>query len=187
MGYIKTLSLTIRQAAPPIYYTTISSTLPWLYHNARKMKLLSIISLLALSSSTLASPLEERAPIPVSVSYDQIYDKGATSLSTVACSDGSNGLLTKGFTTFNSLPHFPLIGGSPTIPGWNSPHCGKCYKLHYKKGTVNRTIFVTAIDAAPGGFNLALHAMNKLTDGQAVQLGRIEATYEPAPLSKCGM
>ena len=32
----------------------------------------------------------------VSVSYDQTYDKGSNSLTTVACSDGSNGMLTKG-------------------------------------------------------------------------------------------
>ena len=41
----------------------------------------------------------------VSVSYDQTYDKGSNSLTTVACSDGSNGMLTKGTTPLflNSL------------------------------------------------------------------------------------
>ena len=40
----------------------------------------------------------------VSVSYDQTYDNGSNSLATVACSDGSNGMLTKGTTPLIKLP-----------------------------------------------------------------------------------
>ena len=51
----------------------------------------------------------------VSVSYDTVYDNKAGSLSTVACSDGSNGLITKyGYKTFGAIPQFPNIGGSST-------------------------------------------------------------------------
>ncbi|CAL1716484.1 unnamed protein product [Somion occarium] len=74
----------------------------------------------------------------VSVSYDQVYDQSSNSLATVACSDGSNGLLTKGFTTFGSLPSFPNIGGAPAVGGWNSPACGTCWRLAFNGTSINR-------------------------------------------------
>ena len=120
----------------------------------------------------------------VSVSYDTVYDNAAGSLTTVACSDGSNGLITKyGYKTFGQIPKFPNIGGSSTIPSWNSAQCGQCYALTYKGKSVN----VLAIDTAPSGFNIAKAAMNKLTGGQAVQLGRVEATLKKVGVGKCGL
>lgn len=130
---------------------------------------------------------EAAAAVSISVSYDQKYDVKQSSLTTVACSDGVNGLMSKGYTTFGSLPKFPLIGGAPTVGGWNSPNCGKCYQLHYKAGNVDRTINVLAIDAAPGGFNIGLEAMNRLTNNQAVKLGRVTATYTQVADKVCGM
>lgn len=119
----------------------------------------------------------------VSVSYDPKYDVGGTSLNEVTCSNGENGLVTKGFTTFNSLPTFPRIGGAPTIVNWNDPNCGKCYSLQYK----DQAVKVIAIDAAPGGFNIGVQAMNLLTNNQAEQLGRVTATYTLLDDSECGM
>jgi len=78
------------------------------------MKFISVITLLA-------------APFVVSatrVSWDSTYDNGAQSLSTVACSDGTRGLLTKGYKVFSDLPTFPNVGGSSVVAGWNSPNCG---------------------------------------------------------------
>ncbi|KAJ5881445.1 Cerato-platanin [Penicillium soppii] len=123
----------------------------------------------------------------VSVSFDPKYDVATSSLNTVACSDGTNGLVTAGYTDFGSLPKFPNIGGSPTILGWNSPNCGACYQLHYSNGKVDNTINVIAIDAAPGGFNIGLQAMNLLTNNQAESLGRIDATYVEVDASVCGL
>ncbi|KAF9893666.1 hypothetical protein FE257_009834 [Aspergillus nanangensis] len=123
--------------------------------------------------------------VAVSVSYDPKYDVAGSSLNTVACSDGINGLVTK-YPTFGQIPSFARIGGAPTIAGWNSANCGKCYQLHFKSGTIDKSIYMTAIDAAPGGFNIALAAMNELTDGHAVELGRVEATYTEVALSNCG-
>ncbi|RHZ64438.1 allergenic cerato-platanin Asp F13 [Aspergillus thermomutatus] len=152
------------------------------------MKFTAPISLLTLFfSSSLAVPTPDTnaaAATSVSVSYDQAYDVSGTSMSTVSCSDGIYGLMTK-WPTFGSVPKFPLIGGSPTIPGWNSPNCGKCYKLHFAEGNIDNTIYITAIDAAPGGFNIGLNAMNQLTSGMATQLGRVQATYEEADPSLC--
>lgn len=105
-------------------------------------------------------------------------------MTTVACSDGVNGLIPKGYATFGSLPSFPRIGGAPTIPGWNSPVCGTCYRLTY--AAANKSIYMIGIDAAPGGFNIATQAMNTLTNGQAVALGRVPVTYAVVDRTLCG-
>jgi hypothetical protein len=141
---------------------------------------------MAILSLVVAAPAPAAAAT-VSVSYDPKYDVGATSLNTVSCSNGPNGLVTQGYSDFASLPGFPNIGGAITIPGWNSPNCGKCYALHYSNGKVDKTINVIAVDAAPGGFNIGLQAMNTLTNGQAEQLGRVDATYVEVDASVCGL
>jgi len=119
----------------------------------------------------------------VTVSYDTAYDNSGQSLDTVACSDGSNGLLTQGFTTFGSLPDFPYVGGVAAVSGWNSPNCGTCYQLTYN-GT---NITVLAIDRADDGFNLSEAAMNNLTDNQATSLGRVDAQATQVDKSQCGL
>lgn len=132
-----------------------------------------ILAITALVSNALA----------VTVSYDQTYDNAGGSLATVACSDGPNGLLTKGFSTFGSLPHFPNIGGAAAVAGWNSAQCGSCWKLTYN----GRSINVLAVDHTDAGFNIALEAMNTLTNNQAVFLGRIDATATQVASSQCGL
>ncbi|KAF8860784.1 Cerato-platanin [Acephala macrosclerotiorum] len=119
----------------------------------------------------------------ITVSYDTGYDDGTRSLSAVSCSDGANGLLTKGYTTQSSLPSFPNIGGASVIAGWNSASCGTCWALTYNKNTIN----VLAIDHASEGFNIAEAAMNTLTGGQAVALGRVDADYQQVDASVCGL
>ncbi|KAI9739556.1 MAG: hypothetical protein M1834_006272 [Cirrosporium novae-zelandiae] len=138
-----------------------------------QFKFLITLSTLSLLSLTTA----------IRVSYDNGYDDGSRSLSAVSCSDGTNGLLTKGYTTQSSLPSFPNIGGASTIAGWNDANCGKCYSLTYN----GRTINVLAIDHAATGFNIAQEAMDTLTNGQAVMLGSIDATYAEVAASACGM
>ena len=117
------------------------------------------------------------------VRYDTTYDNADQSLGTVVCSDGANGLLTKGFTTFGSLPTFPNIGAAQAIAGWNSAACGSCWKISYK----GKSITVTAVDHAGDGFNLAETALNTLTNGQAVALGEISATAVEVDASECGI
>ena len=58
------------------------------------------------------------------VGWASVYDPGTQSLSTMACSDGSNGLLTKGYNFLGDLPTFPNIGGCSVVTSWNSPNCG---------------------------------------------------------------
>ena len=67
--------------------------------------------------------------------------------------------------------------------GWNSPNCGSCWQLTYNKTTIN----VLAIDHAGSGFNIAKEAMNKLTDGQADELGVVQVAYSQVDGSVCGL
>ncbi|KAF8129292.1 Cerato-platanin [Boletus edulis] len=140
------------------------------------MKFASLATaLLALVLPTLAQTTVQ------SVSYDTTYDNPSTSLSTVACSNGVHGLETKGYTTFGSLHGFPYIGGAYTVTGWNSPACGTCYSLTWR-GT---TIYVLAVDVGLDGFNISEEAMNALTGGLAVELGRVNANTTLVAASYC--
>ncbi|KAK1704942.1 EC5 protein [Colletotrichum lupini] len=124
------------------------------------------------------------AAAAVSVSYDTGYDDGSRSLTAVSCSDGANGLITKyGWQNQGQVAKFPYIGGADVIAGWNSPNCGTCWQLTYNGKSIN----VLAIDHAGSGFNLALGAMNDLTNGQAAQLGRIDAQATQVGLDACGL
>ena len=122
------------------------------------------------------------------VTYDAAYGNGSQSLDTVACSNGPNGLITRGFTTFGSLPTFPLIGGAPAVTGFDSPDCGTCWELTYVNAEgVSTSINILAIDVATPNYNIALEAMNELTDDQAVSLGRAPVTAVQLPASNCGL
>lgn len=126
----------------------------------------------------------------VSVAYDTVYDNAKGSMATVACSDGENGLLSRGFATFGSLPKFPRIGGAVAVTGWNSSSCGTCWKLTYNKPKGgSKTINVLAIDVggSGAGFNIALAAMNELTDGNGAQLGRVNVQSTQVDDSLCGL
>jgi len=86
----------------------------------------------ATQAVTGTSPLSPPKPIPnpipvphhnktiIAVSYDTGYDDPSRSLTTVSCSDGVNGLITKyGWQTQGDVHRFPLIGGKAPI-SWNS-------------------------------------------------------------------
>ena len=152
------------------------------------MKYITSISCALLATFHLAAAVPAlqaaSAGEQTSVSYDTVYDVQTSSLNIVAC---SSSLERKGFTTFGSLPNFPLIGGAPTIANGRSPNCGKCYQLSYQDGDVNETINVIAIDVAVNAFNIGLDAMNRLTNNQAEQLGRVTATYTLVADSECGL
>ncbi|TFK25798.1 snodprot1 [Coprinopsis marcescibilis] len=140
------------------------------------------------SFATLCSALLFTFVSAQTASYDVVYDNRGGSLGSVACSDGPNGLLTRGFTTFGSLPQFPRIGGVPAVTGWNSPACGTCWELAYTPANgARRTINIVAVDVGRGGYNIAQGALNELTSGQAVQLGRVNVAARQVPASACGL
>lgn len=133
------------------------------------------LSVAALSFASLASA--------ITVSYDVGYDDASRSMNSVACSDGSNGLVTRyGWQTQGAIPRHPHIGGYMGVEGWNSPQCGTCYSLTYN----GKTVYILAIDRA-AGFNIAKGAMDELTNNQAAALGRVEAQYVQVPVSNCGL
>ncbi|KAF9781691.1 SnodProt1 [Thelephora terrestris] len=136
------------------------------------MKFFSVIAI-------LVAPLIISA---TSVTYDTVYDQATDSLDNVACSNGPNGLLTKGYKVFGDIPTFPNISGS-SVAYWNSPNCGSCWNITYQ----GETITVTVIDYAGDGFNLSEEAMNTLTGGEAVELGVVDATSVQVDESFCGM
>ncbi|KAG2139050.1 Cerato-platanin [Suillus clintonianus] len=135
----------------------------------------AIISLLAIALPVLAQT--------ETLSYDNTYDNPSQSLSTVACSDGPNGLITKGYTTLGQLPNFPNVGGVYTVTGWDSAYCGTCYEVTYG----SNTIAILAVDVATAGFNVAEAAMNTLTGNQAAFLGRVSVTSVQVNASVCGL
>jgi Cerato-platanin len=100
-------------------------------------------------------------PFPLKATFDQTFDNPSGSVNNVACSNGPNGLASK-YPTFSSFPNFPYIGGAFDI-AWNSPNCGSCWEITNTANNV--TIFITAIDTAGQGFNIAKEAFDSLNSG----------------------
>ncbi|KAL7271668.1 hypothetical protein RUND412_005557 [Rhizina undulata] len=121
--------------------------------------------------------------ISATVAYDTTYDTSSESTLSLSCSDGANGLSTKGYATLGALPNFPLVGAASTIAGWNSANCGACYQITYNGNSIN----VIAVDHAADGFVLSRSALDTLTGGQAVALGRVTADYVQVASSVCGL
>ncbi|KAF8810054.1 snodprot1 [Phlegmacium glaucopus] len=143
------------------------------------MKLANTFASLAILLTSVSAQL--------TASYDTGFDDAGRSLSSVACSDGPNGLLTRNFTTFGSLPKYPHVGGAPAVTGWNSPGCGTCWTVTYTNPEGAATsVNILAIDAN-SNFNIATSAMNELTNGQAIFLGRVPVTAVEVDRSVCGL
>lgn len=142
----------------------------------------SILLLAATASLTLAQTTGI-------AKYDNTYDNANLSTLSVACSDGTNGLFTKGYRTLGSVPGFPNLGGAGTVAGWNSPNCGACYQLTYTPPppAAPKVLNIVAVDvAAPGTFVLSQAALDTLTGGQAVMLGSVSVSWAPVAASQCG-
>nr|AAB00101.1 19 kDa antigen [Coccidioides posadasii] len=129
-----------------------------------KFSLLSAIAAAVFVPFTSATPLASTADL----SYDTHYDDPSLPLSGVTCSDGDNGMITKGYNTAGEIPNYPHVGGAFTVETWNSPNCGKCYKVTYNA----KTIFLTAIDHSNSGFNIAKKSMDVLTNRTGRGIGQ---------------
>jgi len=142
------------------------------------------VTIIAAAAAAFFAPLVSAAS--GTAAWDSVYDNGAQSTLTLACSDGANGLYTKGKQTLSQVPGFALVGAAPTIAGWNSPNCGKCFKVTYG----SKTIYITGVDTSRSTTNLVLskYAMNQLTGGLADKLGRVSVTWEQvANRANCGV
>ncbi|TRM67694.1 Cerato-platanin [Schizophyllum amplum] len=127
------------------------------------------------------------AAAATTVRYDPGYDVADNSLANVACSDGDYGLLTRGYSTYGSLPNFPHIGAMGGVYH-ASPQCGTCWQLSWTDefGTT-RSIAVTAIDQAGNGFNIAQTALDELTNGRSAEKGSVDASVTQLDASACGL
>ena len=132
---------------------------------------MQFITMITMMIVFIISAVDIAVATTISVAYSTAYDNSALSLTGVACSNGVNGLLTKGYDTLGSLPTFPDVGGSSMVAGWNSTKCGSCIKLTWPP--VGTPIYVTIVDTASDGINLSESAMDTLTDGGAIKLGRV--------------
>ena len=149
-------------------------------YSTNAMKLTNVFTSLAIFLCSVSAQL--------TASYDPGYDNSQRSLLTVACSDGPNGLMTRGFTTLGSLPNYPFVAGVPAVAGWNSPSCGTCWAVTYINSQgKSTTIHLLAIDVAPTSYNMPTKAMNNLTGGQAAFLGRVPVSASNVPASFCGL
>jgi hypothetical protein len=121
-------------------------------------------------------------PSPLRTTYDGTYDNSQGSLNSVACSNGNNGLVSR-FPTFGDIPSFPNIGGAFDVV-WDSPNCGGCWKVTNKAN--HKSIYITAVDTAGAGFNVAEAAFKKLNNGK-LDVGVLEVTAQKVPPSVCGL
>jgi hypothetical protein len=110
--------------------------------------------------------------------YATYHSYAATeSMSTVSCSDGSNGMITKGYSTLAGL--YPNVCAASFIT-WNSPQCGTCWTITNPQ--TSKSVSVTAIDgcgSVPGysaHFDLAPEAFTAL-GGTGVADGHLVVTY----------
>lgn len=120
------------------------------------------------------------------VTWDATYGNPDGSIDSVSCSNGLNGLLSQGYTTFSSLPSFPNIGG---VPGnsWNSTLCGSCWGLKYTAPTGGQTtVYITAVDDSYT-FNISPQAFDALTNGTGFAAGKVEVRAIQVSASQCGM
>ncbi|KAI0797065.1 Cerato-platanin [Abortiporus biennis] len=135
-------------------------------------------SVLAVLSLFLAPTLAWPSTKTLRVAYSTQYDKKDENSVGVAC---SSTLIHKGYKTYGSLKNFPFIGGAEFITGANSDQCGTCWKLTYKDQSVN----ILAIDHIAEGFIISKEAMDALTDGEALDLGHVQAEVSQLPASAC--
>ncbi|PGH14331.1 hypothetical protein AJ79_03153 [Helicocarpus griseus UAMH5409] len=142
----------------------------------------TVFSTLALSLSLTNLALSQQV---MTVAFEPLYDNSQLDLLTTACSNGNNGLVTKGYNVAGDLPTFPRIGAAFAVEGWDSVNCGKCFKIKYEPTGIE--IPVIAVDHAGAGFNLAKAAMDELTGGRAAEIGRTDMTVTEATPADCGM
>ncbi|KAK0619342.1 Sm1 protein [Immersiella caudata] len=116
------------------------------------------------------------------VTFDPGYDDVNRTLESLACSSGRNGVMKRyGWQTQGDIPHFPFIGGVEAVEGWNSTNCGTCWGATFE----GRRVYILAIDRTQTGINIAREAMDQLTGGEAVKLGRVFADIVRVPAELC--
>jgi hypothetical protein len=137
-------------------------------------------SLIALATAVSASPAP-RGLIQYNVRYDATYDNPNGLISGVACSNGVNGLNTRGYVHFSDLPTFPNLAAWQGI-SWNSTECGSCWKITHN----GVSVLVTAIDRSGDGFNVAEETFKELNNND-LGPGSFSANAVQVPAHECGL
>ncbi|KAJ2923991.1 hypothetical protein H1R20_g13106, partial [Candolleomyces eurysporus] len=117
--------------------------------------------------------------------YDDSLCAATRSLYTVSCSTGTNGLVTRGYSTLSSLPSFPTVGGFPGV-GYNSTNCGGCYEVRYLPN--GRAFNFTAVnDGGPTQAVLCTDEFLRLTGFTRENVpDNVQADIRAVPASGCG-
>ena len=84
------------------------------------MKFITAIALLATSAAALNVPRWDTDGT-YQLRYDSTYGNPSQSLSVVSCSNGDNGMITKGYNTVGDVPTY--VGAAQGV-SWDSPNCG---------------------------------------------------------------
>lgn len=128
------------------------------------------------SSSTTSTTSGQTGVGPYAIATYHEY-QASESMSTVACSDGSNGMIAKGHSTLQGL--YPDVGAANFI-SWNSPQCGACWRLTSQQ--TGQSVSITVIDGcgSVGGysahFDIAPEAFAQL-GGSGVADGHVIVSY----------
>ena len=108
-------------------------------------------------------------------------------LTSVACSNGANGIMTKfGYTDLSRL--YPNVGAA-SFATWNSPECGGCHKLTNVAN--GKSLYITVIDQCQpipgyaGHFDLSPVAFNQLGGAQGLHDGHFIVTYSKVSSRPC--
>ena len=109
----------------------------------------------------------------------------AEPLTTVACSDGSHGLISWGYT--NLQPMFPYVAAWDQLK-WNDAKCGTCIALTFN----GKTIHFTALDECGSGvpgtdthFDISKEAFYEIFGDVGIQKGSMIADWAIVQSSLC--
>ena len=149
--------------------------------NANPAKPTDAVKLAPVNKVTTKSPAPD-FPAASGIATYHPYE-ASTSLLTVACSDGANGIITRwGHKTAGDMANMVTAYSGAT---WNSPACGTCFKVTGSAGIA----FVTVIDqcASLNGyaehFDLSPNAFTAACGN--LGLGTCNIQFETATASDC--
>ncbi|ESK87459.1 allergenic cerato-platanin asp f13 [Moniliophthora roreri MCA 2997] len=152
------------------------------------MKLIATIAIFVTSTAALSVKRWNTDGQTFKLRYVEEYKNADFSFNNVACSNGENGMLSKGYNKIGDIPKSNsnvnvYVGGVYAVEGWGSKECGSCWEVYYD----NKAVRVVAVDTAAEGFNLPQSGMDELTNGRAHDLGVVDVTAKELSPADCGL
>ena len=131
------------------------------------MKVTTTTSSIFTVLTVFAAAVVHAKSIPTeNVTYSNIYDNGAQSLSSLACAQWAK---EKHYKTLSDVPGFPYVAGAPAVAYGHTKGCGEYYSI--KNQHTHKIIRVTVVDASGSDFVLSSAAFNNVTDGKGSDVG----------------